>query len=77
MTYTRDVSDRIVQRTTATSASPIAVDAQVSGDDAATSSSVTATGLTTSGPNRLLIALVSMDGPVGAGKQIATVTGRD
>lgn len=76
VTYKRDVADRIVQRTVATPAPVLIVDTQVSADDAAVSATaVTATGLTTSGPNRLLVALVSFDGPAGAGNQTTTVSG--
>ena len=76
--YQYDPAGRLIKRTattpSTTSSAPLAVDAQVSADsEGGWGSSVTTGPISTSGPNELLVALVSGDGPEKS--QAMTVSG--
>jgi YD repeat-containing protein len=83
VTYKRDVTGRIVQRTAVTpgsttaapSAPALAVDTTVSADGTDASGTVTTAPFSTAGPNELILALVQSAGPSSAGGQTTTVTG--
>ena len=81
ITYTRDVTGRVISRLMTPPAGatqpapPVAVDTTVSADGT-TNSGVLSTGaFSTAGAGEVLLALVQSDGPGAAGGQTTTVTG--
>jgi RHS repeat-associated protein len=81
ISYLRDVTGRIVQRTMTPSpaatqtAPPVAVDTTVSVDATGTGGILTTGAFSTTTAGELLLALVQSDGPNSAGSQTTTVTG--
>jgi len=81
ITYTRDVTGRVISRLMTPPAGatqpapPVAVDTTVSADGTDTSGVLTTGTFSTAGAGEVLLALVQSDGPAVAGGQTTTVTG--
>lgn len=76
-----DWADRLLSSTVTNpptftpTASPLAIDGQVSADTTSAGTTLTATGLTTTQAGDTLVAFVAADGPATASAQTSTVTG--
>jgi RHS repeat-associated protein len=81
VSYERDATGRIIQRTETKPGSPgtgtpsVSIDTQVSADDTTASRTVTTAPFTTTGTSDMLLALVQSKGPNQSAAETSTVTG--